>query len=191
MSLDASNRPTRGGGGNDLWPKWMWIAVPVLVVVVVAGLWWAIFSPSQPAVATPTSTPTVRVIRNPPTQGPTQSPSVVPEGAEPTRPVLAELPTFTVTPAISSETPVASQPTEAPAAAFAVGAKAAVKGTGGLGLNMRSGAGTTHARVKTLADGTLVELVGGPTEANNYTWWEIRDPAGITGWVADDFLDLK
>ena len=197
MSLDAFNRPTRGGDAQDLWPRWSWIAVPVLVAVVVAALWYPFCCPRpKPDVPTPTATPTVtrtvRVTLLPPTRAPTQAPSAVSEGTEPTRPVPAEQPTFTAPPAISAETPVVEAPaTVVPTAGSTVGAEAAVKGTGRLGLNMRSGAGTTHARIKTLTEGTIVEIVGGPTEANNYTWLEVRDDAGITGWVVDDFLDLE
>jgi hypothetical protein len=39
--------------------------------------------------------------------------------------------------------------------------------------------------------GSIVEIVGGPKEANGYVWWEIQDEAGIRGWVASDFLTLK
>jgi uncharacterized protein YraI len=74
---------------------------------------------------------------------------------------------------------------------ISVGAQAKVSGTGNVGLNMRSGAGTAHTRVKTLPEGTTVELIGGPKEANGYTWWEVRDEAGKTGWVVAKFLSLK
>jgi len=53
---------------------------------------------------------------------------------------------------------------------------------------MRSGAGTGHARVKTLRDGAILKVIGGSKEANGYTWWEVRDEAGTTGWVASEWL---
>ena len=76
-------------------------------------------------------------------------------------------------------------------AALVVGSKAKVVGTGGSGLNVRSAAGTGQARIKTLPDGTLVEVIGGPTEADGFTWWQIRDEAGVTGWVASKFLQAN
>jgi uncharacterized protein YgiM (DUF1202 family) len=53
---------------------------------------------------------------------------------------------------------------------------------------MRAGAGTGHARVKTLPEGTVVEVIGGPKEANSYTWWQVRDDGGTSGWVVSKFL---
>ncbi len=74
------------------------------------------------------------------------------------------------------------------ASGLGVGVKAKVTGTGGSGLNMRAGAGTGHARVKTLGDNTVVEIIGGPKEANGFTWWQVRDETGTTGWVASKYL---
>lgn len=189
MSHDSNQRPNRSGSNQDLWPKWMWIAVPVLVVVVVAGLWWAIFSPSEPSAVVPTPTATVNIIQNQPTQAPTAQQTLTSEDTTPTRQVLPELPTFTPT-AVAVTTPT-GEPTQAPPAEMVVGAKVSVTGTNGAGLNMRSGAGTANARVKTLSDGTEVEIIGGPKDANGYTWWQIRDSAGTTGWVASQFLMQK
>ena len=183
MSLD-SQRPTRSGSSQDLWPKWMWIAVPVLVVVVVAGLWWAIFSPSE-TVPTPTPSPTMRVIPTQPTQAPTAQ-GTLPSETTAARRSLPALATFTSTPLLVV-TPTARAAAEA-AEGLGIGVQATVSGTGGTGLNMRSGAGTGNARVKTLPDGKTVEVIGGPKEANDFTWWQVRDEVGTTGWVVSTFL---
>jgi hypothetical protein len=188
MSLDPSRRTPGRGTSTDLWPKWMWVAVPVLVVVVVAGLWWAIFSPGEPKV-TPTPSPTPRVLRPPATQAPTLQATLAPGETPPaaeataTRPVVI---VYTFTPTAQAVT----TPTEAPTVStgLAIGAKARVTGTGGSGLNMRAGAGTGHARVKTLPEGAIVEIIGGPKDANNYTWWQVKDESGTTGWVVSKFL---
>jgi len=187
-----SQRPSRSGSNQDLWPKWMWIAVPVLVVVVVAGLWWAIFSPPDTQAA-PTPTPTLKILPNQPTQPPTTPATLVPE-SDTTRQALPDAPTFTPT-ALLVTTPTAGGPTVAAASSgdsptMAVGANVKVISTGALGLNMRAGAGTGHARVKTQPDGTKLEVIGGPKEASGYTWWQVRDEAGTTGWVASKFLEL-
>jgi hypothetical protein len=163
----------------------MWIAVPVLVVVVVAGLWWAIFSPSEAAIASPTPTPTMRIIREQPTPAPTLQGTLPPLEPTATRPVLP-LPTFTPAPAaVATPTSVTQVETAAP---ISIGSQTKVVGTGGAGLNVRSGAGTGNARIKTLPDGTVVEVIGGPKEADGFTWWQIRDQAGVTGWVVAKFL---
>jgi hypothetical protein len=193
MSLD-SRRPPRGGPDQDLWPKWMWVAVPVLVVVVVAGLWWAIFSPS-PESPTAAPTPTVPLVPTQPTQAPSPQATLA-IGAEPqeTRPLLPQPATFTPAPGELVSTPTgqgAAAETPAVAAELAIGAKAQVTGTSGVGLNMRAGAGTGHARVKTLPEGEPLEVIGGPREANGFTWWQVRDGAGTTGWVASQFLALN
>jgi len=188
MSLDSGKRlPTRSA--QDLWPKWMWVAVPVLVVVVVAGLWWAIFSEGEPKV-TPTPSPTPKVVRPPVTQAPTQYATLAPEGTP-----AGEQPTATRADVIMvTHTPtrltVLTPSAEATVVqtGLAIGSKAKVTGTGGSGLNMRAGAGTGHARVKTLADGTVVEIIGGPKDANSYTWWQVKDESGTTGWVVSKFL---
>ena len=193
MSLD-SRRPSRGGPDQDLWPKWMWVAVPVLVVVVVAGLWWAIFSPS-PESPTAAPTPTVPLVPTQPTQAPSPQATLA-IGAEPqeTRPLLPQPATFTPAPGELVTTPTGQVTTaetpEAVAEELGIGAKAKVVGTSGVGLNMRAGAGTGHARVKTLPEGEPLEIIGGPREANGFTWWQVRDGAGTTGWAASQFLTL-
>ena len=45
MTQDPRTRSSRSQSRPDAWPRWTIIVVPLLVVVVVAGLWWAIFSP--------------------------------------------------------------------------------------------------------------------------------------------------
>ena len=81
----------------------------------------------------------------------------------------------------------ATQPS-AEAAGLKIGDKPKVSGTGGVGLRMRADAGTGHAIVKTLAEGSVVEVIGGPKEANELTWWQVRDQTGVAGWVAAKYL---
>ena len=185
MSFD-SQRPSRSGSGQDLWPKWMWVAVPVLVVVVVAGLWWAIFSPSD-IPATPTPTATMKPIQTQPTQAPTVQNTLPAAETTSTRQILPAPATFTPTPLLVT-TPTTERAVES-TSGLGIGGKVKVKGTSGQGLNMRSGAGTGHARIKTLPEGSELEIIGGPKEANDYTWWQVRDEAGTSGWVVSEFLD--
>jgi len=167
----------------------MWVAVPVLVVVVVAGLWWAIFSPGPREAPKTTPSPTLALTRPPVTSSPTEFPTL---GAEttitPTQQVLTSLPTFTPTQQVVS-TPTGEPTVEA--VGLAVGSKVQVTGTGGTGLNMRAGAGTSQARIKTLGENTKLEIIAGPKEANGFTWWQVRDEAGTTGWVVDRYLKAQ
>jgi hypothetical protein len=187
MSLNSDSRPGRGRS-QDMWPKWMWVAVHILVVVVVAGLWWAIFSePTSPSTrSTPTLTP--NVIGTHGTPQPTLFNTLPLVTSTPTRPTLVES-TFTPTPE-SIVTPTGEPTTSAPTG-LAIGVKAKVVGTGGQGVNLRSAAGTGNARVKTLPDGTIVEVIGGPKDANDFTWWQVRDAAGVTGWVVSKYLEQQ
>jgi uncharacterized protein YgiM (DUF1202 family) len=169
----------------------MWIAIPVLVVVVVVAFWWALFADTDKGSTSPTPTPTMKVIR-PATTVATVDATADAQVATPTLEVLVTpvLPTATAAPQ-ATETPAAS-PTEATSSdGLAIGVSAKVVGTGGVGLNVRAGAGTGHARIKTLAEGSVVEVIGGPTDANGFTWWQMRDEAGATGWAASKFLQKQ
>ena len=188
MSLEGGRVPSRGGSGHDLWPKWMWIAVPVLVVVVVVGLWWAIFAPTEPSAPVPTPTPTARLIQTQPTQAPTVVSTLAAPAPTAAVQSLPVLPTFTPVTAASAATPT-GEPTAAPAANLSIGAKATVNVAAG--VNMRSGAGTGQSRIKLLPRNSVVEIIGGPKEANGYVWWQIRDEAGTEGWAAADYLALQ
>lgn len=170
---------------QDLWPKWMWVAVPVLVVVVVAGLWWAIFSGEPEAAASPTATPTMRVLAPQPTQAPTMANTLPP--VFPTATEAAVLPTAEVPTASVVETPSVA-PT--PQGGLAAGDSAQVVATSGV-LNMRDGAGTGFKVIGTLREGSVVEVVGGPREADGYTWWQVRTDAGTVGWAAGDWLQKQ
>jgi uncharacterized protein YgiM (DUF1202 family) len=189
MSLNSNQRPPRSRSSQEMWPRWMWVAVPALVVVVGLGLYWALFSSPPETASTPSMTPTMKVIESVPTQAPTTEATVSPLDLTPTRPSLPPLATFTPTPLTitTPETPVA---TAAPTSAgLAIGGKATVAASSG--LKMRSAAGTSASQVKTLANGSVVEILDGPQEANDYTWWQVRDEAGITGWVAGEYLEAQ
>lgn len=58
-------------------------------------------------------------------------------------------------------------------------------------LNMRAEPSTSADVVDQLAAGVELEVLDGPVEAEEYTWYQVRVTAtgGNTGWVAQDFLD--
>jgi hypothetical protein len=166
----------------------MWVAVPVLVVVVVAGLWWAIFSEADPGkVVEDTSVP--RIVPTQPTQAPTEG-AALPEETPTATPILLPPPaTFTPTPSVvTTPTGPAEVAEEEPSGDLAIGDAVVVANTGGVGLNIRTGPGTSFARIKTLPEGAVTEVVGGPREADNYTWYQIRDETGTIGWGASRFM---
>jgi hypothetical protein len=67
--------------------------------------------------------------------------------------------------------------------AISVGGKAEVYNTGGVGLNLRSGAGTGYAVIVTMPEGSVVDVIGGPTSS----FWKVRY-SGKEGWAHQNFL---
>jgi uncharacterized protein YgiM (DUF1202 family) len=55
-------------------------------------------------------------------------------------------------------------------------------------VNLRSAAGTGNAVVTVLQTGDTVDITGGPSSADGYTWYAVKTSTGSTGWVASDFL---
>ena len=71
------------------------------------------------------------------------------------------------------------------------GALVVVTGTGGAGLRLRE-LPTTDAKLVVMArEGTVLTVLEGPTEADNYTWWKVRTPDGEDAWGAANWLVLK
>jgi len=176
--------------GPQAWPRWMIVVVPLLVVVVVAGLWWALIAPepSSRKEATPTAAAAGSL-------APQASPTPV-EGSGgaammTATPTSATLPGLVPTAATVADVTPTPAEGELAAGSFAEGDKVLVTGTEGAGLRMRVGAGTGYDRVKTVDEGTVLEVVGGPKEADNLTWYQVRDGSGATGWVAGEYIKLQ
>lgn len=74
----------------------------------------------------------------------------------------------------------------APGLGFAVGD--AVRVANGP-QNLRAGSGTEAAVIRVMANGTLLQVRGGPVEANGYTWYHVWNYSG-EGWAAGEFLQL-
>lgn len=102
-----------------------------------------------------------------------------------------------------TETPVVIAPTAAPTAtpdasmllpsgAIGLGAYVKVERTEGAGLRVRAEANTS-AGVRFIAmDDEVFKVIGGPVQANNYTWWQVEAPydSTRTGWSVDSFLKV-
>ncbi len=77
--------------------------------------------------------------------------------------------------------------------ALAVGGSAIVRTTGDNALLLRANAGQSAAVLTRLSSGTRVIIIGGPIIIEAETWWQIRAPSGIEGWVisqADGIITL-
>jgi hypothetical protein len=162
---------------------WRVVVAPLTVVALLAAFYWAIFAPAAPR-GEAGRTPTVAPLAKQPTQGPTLAATLTPMLATPTIPVL---------PVLALTTPSATAfPTPGPgtraAPQFAPGAKATVFDTGRSGLNLRSDAGTSFPRVGSISEGLDVEIIAGPKYADGYTWYQVKDASGISGWAAANFL---
>ena len=57
------------------------------------------------------------------------------------------------------------------------------------GVNVRASATTGAEVITSLSAGQQVSIIGGPTEADGFTWWQISLGDGTEGWVAGDFLE--
>jgi hypothetical protein len=113
----------------------------------------------KPTDEAPTGTPTARPVA--PTATPTRAPTRVP--------------TATPTPA----------PTQV--AGLVVGASARIAASGG--VNVRDAAGMAGKVVGRLGPGDIVTLKAGPTQADDYTWWQVDNGKGTSGWVATGTKD--
>jgi Bacterial Ig-like domain (group 2) len=97
--------------------------------------------------------------------------------------------------AVSASNAAGSSPTSAvvyfTVAKFYIGEYVKVSGTGGVGLNLRSCASTACSVLVNMPDGTVMQVIGGPTVAGGYTWWDLSGTVagvGYTGWSIQDYL---
>jgi hypothetical protein len=75
------------------------------------------------------------------------------------------------------------------AAVIAVGNKVRVTATGGSGINFRDQPTIAGKLLRKLPEDGVYEVIGGPQEADGYTWWQLRDSSdGTLGWGAQNFL---
>jgi hypothetical protein len=72
--------------------------------------------------------------------------------------------------------------------ALAAGSGAQVSGTEGAGLRVRATPRAAGEARGLLTDGTPVEVLEGPVEADGLRWYHIRATTGLTGWAAGQFL---
>ena len=73
---------------------------------------------------------------------------------------------------------------------LSVGIQAAVFGVGNDKLNIRNSPSLADSQILFReADGKLFDVIGGPQEADGYTWWQLRDPQfQVEGWAVANYL---
>jgi hypothetical protein len=121
---------------------------------------------------------------------PTPGPTLTTE-QQPTNTPIPITPTPAVTPTSTIPLPAGTlEPTATPAG-IVPGAMVVVQGTLGAGLNLRAEPSTGGRVIANAREGTVLMVLEGPQEANNYTWWKLRAPDGSEGWGAGEWLVLK
>jgi len=63
-----------------------------------------------------------------------------------------------------------------------------VANTNGSGVNLRARAGERGQRLKTVPEGTVLEVIGTDETSDGLVWRNVKDAAGTTGWVAGKFV---
>lgn len=166
-------------------PPWLWIGLGAIVTVLaiaVAVLWARVLLGGVDKLEEE-PTPTITIQTAVPTQPPTPTLNV-------TEPVVSPEAGVTSEPAPTME-PVEEQPTPIPAGVFAVGVEVIVAGTDGWGVSLRAGAGTDYARLAIAEDGAVLEIIDGPEESGEHTWWLVQTADGAEGWAAEDYLQVR
>jgi hypothetical protein len=53
---------------------------------------------------------------------------------------------------------------------------------------LRAQAGERGQRLKTMPEGTTLDVIGTDTTADGIVWRNVRDASGTSGWMAGKFL---
>lgn len=117
----------------------------------------------------------------------------MPAGPMPTAELWTATPTFTPTATPQpTATPILPTPT-ASTAEIGVGMRVRVSGTGGIGLSLRTDPGLNFERVDIVAEGATFIVAGGPTTADELTWWLLKDENDPQreGWAAANYLQKE
>jgi len=178
-----------------VWLLSMGILSVILVIGVVALAFLALFRPT-PSSPTPVLSPStslgINSVEGPvlsEVEGPAIPPSTsvpLPEGETGAEAIPTQV--------MAQDTPFLSPPTPtlvpAVPAEIAIGIYVKVSGTEDTDLSFRAGPGTNYARLKVVAEGSVLKVLEGPSEAEGYVWWQLQDISdGVVGWAVADYLE--
>jgi SH3-like domain-containing protein len=150
-------------GSSPGMPRAQWIGLGLaaaLAVALTAGLVFVVLTMVRPG-AQPVPTPTP-----------------LPVLASPTVP-------SSVAQIFATSTPPPNAPTPTPQG---VGQRLVVANTGPEGVNLRRDPGQGGERIKTLADGSVVEVIAPDRTVDGIIWKNVRDAQGEVGWIAGSYL---
>ncbi len=68
---------------------------------------------------------------------------------------------------------------------LAVSDTARVTYSNGISLRIRSEPGLDSNKIGLLAEGTEMDIIGGPECTDSLLWWNVKTKDGIIGWVAE------
>lgn len=166
-----TNDPTPG---NKQPIPWLWLGLGLVATMAGCMAAWFIVGNwllEPPAQSADPLDPTIIILTAPP------SPTAAPTG-----PAVLPTPIPTFTPIPTPDTAVA--PPE-----ITTGYYATVANTDGLGLTVRGGPSTKNIVVTVVDEGTTVFILGGPQEAENFVWWQLRLDNSLEGWAVADYLE--
>ena len=151
------------------------ILILVGVLILIVGVGYLLFRfgvsyleagrPEPSAVATATAGPVV--VPSPASASPTTAGAAPSPGTQPG--------------AIAPATAASPSPD-------AAGPRLKVANTEGQGANLRQRPSTTAPVLRTLPEGSVVEAIGGETNAEGRAWRNVRDQSGTSGYVAAELL---
>ena len=195
----GSGGPSWGNGDRDLnyyeeeryWTDYIRIIAPIVgVIVLVIFLWFWIASflgddedPDDAAAGTTTlnaTTLTSVESETPPADGTPTSSAGLPSATLPGGPTLPP-----GTP--SSVAPTTDGGNGGPTAIY-LGATVEIANTDGTGVNVRGDASTTSDVLSVFLDGTQVQVIDGPVEAEGFVWWQVTGNEVAAGWIVSDYL---
>jgi len=108
--------------------------------------------------------------------------TVIPAGAIPTADLslLSETPTATSAPEVVDQNGIG------------IGKYVQISGTGGAGLRIREGAGTTFSTKFLANESEAFKVIGGPQTADDIVWFQLEAPydASRQGWASAEYLTL-
>ncbi|MGQ9586552.1 MAG: SH3 domain-containing protein [Anaerolineae bacterium] len=84
--------------------------------------------------------------------------------------------------------PAATSPSPTEPPQIQVGGVVRVTGTEGKDLRLRETPSLGSATLRLVKEGTVLQVVEGPVEADGYVWWKVRDQRGQAGWAAGNWL---
>jgi hypothetical protein len=153
---------------------WLWLGMGMLLTIIACVAAFVIlnsFLAQRQAPAAESPEATIIILTAPP------SPTT--DAAGPLSPPTP-MPTFTPIPTPDS----AVAPPEITSGFYAV-----VANTGGAGVTVRGGPNRRNVALLVAEEGTILLVLDGPQEGENFSWWQVQLADGTEGWVAEDFLE--